>query len=463
MRRGFRCERLLTDADGRVELDRGLLVEAGTILAVVPGAELRRELEGSRIEDLPGTTLPGLVDAHTHLRSTPAAAQTTLPGLSFEQWAYALSALTPLPALDDAAVAAAELVAAGATAAQIVLHSWGDVDARLAELAAALRAVERAGLRATVVLGFTDQAEYLPPAAGETAAGIPLPERSMPVQDWPELIRGAREIVRDAPPRVQLAIGPVAPQWCSSDGLRTLAAHRGGLRVHAHLLESPAQRHWLGGDESPLVRLQRFGLLGPFASFAHGVHLTAEEIDAVAEAGASLVHCPGSNRRLGVGTASVSEWIRRGAGTALGMDSQVPECPDLFAEMRAAMRTSAEDGDPISAVDALRMATRGGSAAIGGHAGTIGPGRDADFIVIDAEYDGDAAQIVAEASSTMLIRTVVAGEPCFPYAEHDRREVERMREQLDRAVGADASGRQARIRALADPLRRVLELSSEAR
>lgn len=463
MIRGYRCERLLRDADAQVESDRGLLVEDGIILDVIAGSELARAVGAGDIEHLPGTTMPGLVDAHTHLRSTPAVAQASLPEMSFEQWAYALSALTPLPALDDATVAAAELLGAGATAAQIVLHSWGDMDARLDELDAVLRALGRTGLRAVVVLGFTDQAEYLPVTDGDIPAGIPLPERGMAVAEWPELIRAARVLVGEAQSRVRLAIGPVAPQWCSEEGLSVLAAHRGDLRVHAHLLESAAQRTWLGGEEDPLARLRRFGLVGPFASYAHGVHLMPDEIDVVAAAGASLVHCPGSNRRLGVGSAPVSEWLRRGVSSALGMDSQVADRPDLFAEIREAVRTSAEAGDPIAAADAMRMATRGGAAAIGSRGGAIAPGADADFIVVDAECEGGAQQILDQVVDAALIRTVIAGETRLPARENDTREVERMREHLDLAVGADASGRQARIRALAEPLRRVLELSSEAR
>ena len=445
----YRCERLLRRADARVERDVAIAVEDGRIREVLPAAELTPERASGAV-GLPGLTVPGLVDAHTHLRSAPAAGQSHLPGLSFEQWAYALGALTPLPPLADATAAAGELLRAGVTSAQIVLHSWGGREERLAELEAAAAAVESAGLRALIVLGFTDQAEYLPAGLDDTE--VPLPHRGLPLAEWPALIREARELVGRASRRISLAIGPVAPQWCSDAALGVLAGERGELRVHTHLHESAPQRDWLGTGETPLARLVRFDLLGPFASVAHGVHLTAEEIRTLAERRAAAVHCPSSNAGLGVGTAAVAEWLRRGVEAGIGMDSQGPSEPDAFAEARAALRAAQETGDALTPAQALRMAALGGARAMGSDSGEIVVGAPADFIVLDTDCAGGAEEILETVDRSMLRRSVIDGETRFLPSEDEQSEFARLRSELAGIVERDAAARDERLAALAGPL-----------
>ena len=93
-------------------------------------------------------------------------------------------------------------------------------------------------------------------------------------------------------------VGPVAPQWCSDDALRAIAMVPDARRVHAHLLESARQR--LAPDT--VARMERAGLLSPASSFAHGIWLDDAQMRRLARAGSTIVHCPGSNARLGAGT-----------------------------------------------------------------------------------------------------------------------------------------------------------------
>ncbi|MBK0418915.1 amidohydrolase family protein [Leucobacter sp. CSA1] len=471
MRRVYRCEAVLPSARGRVRRDVGVLVESGRILAVEPFAELSSEAETIR---LPGLTMPGLVDAHTHLRCVPSASQARLPGRSFEQWVYALAALTPLPLLDDAAVAAGELVRAGVTSAQVMVHSWSDADGRLDELAAVVSAVEAAGLRALLVVGLTDQAEFSPMGgtAGAPDSGAPelgAPERGLPIERWGSFVQDARRIVDAASERITLGVGPVAPQWCSDAALREIAEHRGELRVHTHLLESPLQRDWLGDGRSPVSRLEESGLLGDFASAAHGVHLADDELDRLAAMRTAVVHCPTSNSVLGVGDARVADWLERGIDAALGLDSQTLP-PDPFEEMREALRCGERLGHGISAADALDLATRGGAAALGFAAGTIAPGRYADFITLDLDLDlgsgadGVAAEgIVRRAHSGLVRHAVIGGEDRHPVNEERHRELAELSQGLQRVLDEDAGQRAARLRALEEPLQTIRTLGVRQR
>jgi imidazolonepropionase-like amidohydrolase len=65
----IRCGRLIDGIADATSLDRGVVIRRGRVEAVVPAAELPRELP---LLDLAGfTCLPGLIDMHTHLTDSP--------------------------------------------------------------------------------------------------------------------------------------------------------------------------------------------------------------------------------------------------------------------------------------------------------------------------------------------------------------------------------------------------------
>jgi cytosine/adenosine deaminase-related metal-dependent hydrolase len=70
----------------------------------------------------------------------------------------------------------------------------------------------------------------------------------------------------------------------------------------------------------PVERLKSFGLLDDRALLAHGIHLTESDYEAVAEAGATIVHNPESNAHNGVGRLRVPEVSDVGCRVGLGTD-----------------------------------------------------------------------------------------------------------------------------------------------
>ena len=58
----------------------------------------------------------------------------------------------------------------------------------------------------------------------------------------------------------------------------------------------------------------------PGTTCAHSVWLDEGEMDLMAEAGATAVHNPFSNLRLGSGVAPLAEFARRGVNVCLGAD-----------------------------------------------------------------------------------------------------------------------------------------------
>jgi 5-methylthioadenosine/S-adenosylhomocysteine deaminase len=129
-------------------------------------------------------------------------------------------------------------------------------------------------------------------------------------------------------------------------------------------------------------------LLSPRFVGAHGVWLDPDELGALGRAGAALVHCPGSNLKLGSGIAPVPEMRARGITVSLGADGAACNNRlDMFTEMRtAALLQKVRQGpEALPASRALRMATIYGAGALGleKEIGTLEVGKRADVIVVD--------------------------------------------------------------------------------
>ena len=93
-----------------------------------------------------------------------------------------------------------------------------------------------------------------------------------------------------------------------------------------------------------------------------------------------MLHCPGSNLKLGSGIASVPELRARGVSVSLGADGAACNNHlDMFAEMRLAAILQAMRGKPgaLPARDVVWMATHEGARALGlaAEIGSIEPGK----------------------------------------------------------------------------------------
>jgi putative selenium metabolism protein SsnA len=162
-----------------------------------------------------------------------------------------------------------------------------------------------------------------------------------------------------------------------------------GVGVHIHAAEDPLDlqvSQALYGS-GPLQRLEAAGLLDDRALLAHGVHLTADDLDQVAAARAVLIHNPESNANNGVGRLDVVAAARAGCRLGLGTDgmgsSMLGALRFAFLAQRAALR-DARIGFEVH--PGLLAAT---SRAAGHYLGEpllgeLGAGAPADIAVIDA-------------------------------------------------------------------------------
>src|SRR5690606_22892085 len=160
------------------------------------------------------------------------------------------------------------------------------------------------------------------------------------------------------------------------------------VHIHVHETSGEVERSVSEHGVRPLERLGRLGLLGPQLIAVHAVHLTAEEREALARHGASVVHCPSSNLKLASGFAPIAELLRLGVNVALGTDGAASNNRlDLFQEMRTAAlvaKAVAGDAQAMPAHAALHAATLGGARALGLGAttGSLVPGKAADLVAV---------------------------------------------------------------------------------
>lgn len=119
----------------------------------------------------------------------------------------------------------------------------------------------------------------------------------------------------------------------------------------------------------------------------HATHMTPEETQMVARAGATVGLCPLTEANLGDGVFNGVEYVNAGGHFGIGSDSNV-NC-DPFAELAMLeysqrllhhQRTvMASDAHPHNGTNLLAQAATGGGRATGRNMGKIAPGYTADF------------------------------------------------------------------------------------
>ncbi len=447
----LRARTVLPAAHTQPIADGAVLISAGSIVAVDSFHELRETAD--TIVDVGEFLMPGMVDAHSHLRGLPLW-EHGIPPRPLETWLCTLSAMAPVNPGDEAVVAAVELLQTGITAVQGFVHVPGNADS-YREAAAQIEAgVDASGIRALLILGHTDRAERAPEPANGDWALVPSLAHAMDATAFAEFASSwldSRPVADGA--LVHWGVGPVGAQWSSDEALTAIASVAGKRRLHTHLNESRFQRDWLRGQLPPAARLEQAGLFTHRLAAAHCVHLTDTEIERAAAEGVTLVHCPASNRSLSVGRARVGQWLRHGAKAALGLDSQHTAAPDAFAVMRDALLTSHELEDPLRPEQVLELATTGGGLAIGiDMLGRLAPGAPADLVALDLSMGArESPEIAAELidrGSVDAVRSVwVAGTRRVRDGVAIR-DVAPERRRLQAVLDLDRSDRERRLAAL---------------
>lgn len=128
------------------------------------------------------------------------------------------------------------------------------------------------------------------------------------------------------------------------------------------------------------------GLLNKNTVLFHGVCMSNEDIDILAELNGSVVHCPISNLDTGAGIAPISSMIEKGVNVCLGTDYSHTNIWDVMRMTYYLLKIN----NPVqrySAEDIFKMATINGTKAynLQETAGKIKEGYKADLVFIRKE------------------------------------------------------------------------------
>ena len=178
------------------------------------------------------------------------------------------------------------------------------------------------------------------------------------------------------------------------DTLRRVSELRNelGLRIHIHVSETRRELYEVRAKYGayPVEVLDKFGLLGPWTILVHLGWVTNWEVEAIARAGSTAVHCPTSNMWLATaGFFPVRELLNMGVNVALGTDGAASNGTlDMLREVKEAIllqRNNYWSPKALGPGEALAMATVNGYRAVGERGGAIAEGYLADLVVYDLE------------------------------------------------------------------------------
>jgi 5-methylthioadenosine/S-adenosylhomocysteine deaminase len=190
-------------------------------------------------------------------------------------------------------------------------------------------------------------------------------------------------------PQANVCVAPHSLHAASNDMIRAAAefAREFDCMMHVHVAEAPyegeqtLERH----GATPIALLEKLNALDERTVAIHAIYVTQAEKEAIARAGARVIHNPMTNQYLGDGICDVSGFQELGVTMGLGTDADVK--PSLIDEMRAAallQKIRRLDGSALPATTAFALGTSQGAKALRVAAGDLLPGNAADYVVLDA-------------------------------------------------------------------------------
>ncbi|MCI5144149.1 MAG: amidohydrolase [Candidatus Electrothrix sp. AR3] len=349
-----------------------------------------------------GLIMPGLINTHTH------AAMSCFRGLADDlplmEWLQKHifpreAQLTSEIVYQSTLLSLCEMIKSGTT-------SFNDMYLFAQDVA---RAAAESGMRAWLGEVLYD---FPSPNYGELENGFTYTQELFDIYTESEL--------------VTITVNPHALYTCSPELLQRLAgvAEKNNTLYHIHLAENQDElatcKERYGC--SPVQHLEQLGLLHERVVAAHGVMLSEEEIELLAQRKVKLAHCPESNMKLASGIAPVVKMLRKGLTVGLGTDGSASNNDvDMFGEMNSAaklQKVACMDPTVMNAATTLHAATQGGAALLGveSEIGSLAVGKKADCILLDMDQPhltpiyNPISHLVYAARGSDVLHSVINGQ-----------------------------------------------------
>ena len=371
--------------------------------------------------------MPGFVNAHTHLPMTLLrgyAEDMALQPWLFDKIFPIEARMRPSDIVVGTLLGIAEAVAGGVTS---MTDMYNDT-VPLGE------AVAASGIKANMSRGVTcfDNTPY-----NEIKGVIEMRET---FDRWHNYDNG--RIVVDASLHAEYTSPPEVWRAVAEE------AKEKGMRMHVHVSETKLE-HEEGlarRGKTPTAALAEQGVFDLPATIGHGVWLTDQDMEILAQKGATVAHCPVSNMKLGSGAARLAEMRRRGLNVALGSDGMASHnAMDMFTDMKIAcllQKATHLDPQALAVGDCLAMATVNGAKSQGREreCGRLALGLDADLAVVDFNrphlapcFDAQN-HLVYAARASDVVMTLVRGKVLYDHGNYPTIDIERALDDLRRVV-----------------------------
>jgi formimidoylglutamate deiminase len=440
----------------------------GIITAIEASAAAEPRIPGTAIERVEGIVIPGMPNAHSHAFQRAMAGNAEYRSSardSFWTWRQAMYALANRIEPEELQVVATqlfiEMLKAGYTSVAEFhyLHRSGSG----APYAGANPLWEAIGEAATLAgIGLT----FLPTLyQSSDFGGAPLrPEQARFALETDAFLsaiedrigaerRGGVGTVRTGAAFHSLRAVPLAQLREAALALRAIDS---SMPVHIHVAEQSLEVRACerATGRRPVELLLDQALLTQHWCVVHATHATAQELQGIAAANATVCVSISTEANLGDGLFDAARFFKSNGRLCVGSDSQstVNPAEELrWLEYQQRLRKKrrvvlATPGETHVGTRLWRDAALNGAQAIGQPVGAIAVGRRADWLVLDASHPAMAGAADAAALDRLLfagadksIRDVMVGGR---WVVKDRRHGadDRMRESFPRVMNALATG-----------------------
>jgi guanine deaminase len=360
--------------------DDGVLVTRNSkIVAVGDYLPLINQHPDATLHDYSGKLLiPGLIDSHLHFPQTEMIASFGEQLLDWlENYTFPVESkfADELYASKIADIFLRQLFKHGTTTAMV----YSSVHKQAAD--ALFKAAQRSKM--LLIAGKVCMDRHCPPWLQDT------PESAQ--QDSAELIEKWH-----GKDRLNYAITPrFAPTSSEAQlhALGELAQQYPDVYIQSHLSENHSEIAWVKSlypkYTGYLDVYDHFNLLRPKAVYGHCLHLEEQEWQRFAESGATIAFCPTSNLFLGSGLFNFKHAEQLNIPVALASDVGGGTSFSMFRTLGEAYKVCQLQSHQVDPMHGLYLMTQGAALGLGieEHVGNLNPGSDADFVILDPDFD----------------------------------------------------------------------------
>ena len=468
------------DGLGRAEIVEGhaIFVKNNKINEIGPTSVLRQKYK--EIPEIGGENLfamPGLVNAHHHLGVTPF--QLGAQDHPLELWFAERLKMRNVPPTLDTLYSAFEMISSGVTTVQhLQSRAPGNLASVLDQSNKIIAAYKQIGMRASYSFALRDQNRMIYDSDENCLALLPPKHRptlkkyfesfSLSISEQLEIFNILTE-QHAKNNLIEIQLAPSNLHWLSDKALETISkvAIDTGAKIHMHLLETPYQAEYARRrtGQSALEYIDKFGLLGPQLTIGHGVWMTEDDADLLAESGGCLCHNCSSNLRLKSGRADLSSLLSKNIPIALGIDEAgINDDRDMLQEMRLAYTLHRRPGHSSlnpSAAEILRMATEHGAAStpFSGKIGRLEKGLFADILLLDLQslafpyqdFDIPLLDIIVRRAKRKSVDTVIIdGNVVFNKGKFTRVDEDALLEEISKVLSRAKTPEEVELRELSE-------------